>query len=90
MELVQGCRSKEELARLKKDFAARQAAVLPITEAVSARAVALIEGHSLGDGLQMADALIAATALEHGLQLASANSKHFRAIAGLRLETFQP
>lgn len=90
MELVQGCRNKGELAQLKKDFAIRQAAVLPITEAVSDRAVALVETHSLSNGLQMADALIAATALEHGLPLASANSKHFRTLTGLRLETFLP
>jgi predicted nucleic acid-binding protein len=90
MELVQGCRNKEELSRLKKDLSIRDAAVLPITEAISGRAVALIESHALGDGLQMADALIAATSLEHDLPLASGNSKHFGAVSGLRLETFQP
>ncbi len=33
MELVQGCRNKDEMSRLKKDLAARQATILPITEA---------------------------------------------------------
>ncbi|MBZ0142393.1 MAG: type II toxin-antitoxin system VapC family toxin [Rhodocyclaceae bacterium] len=90
MELVQGCRNKDELSRLKKDLAARQAAILPITEAISNRAAVLVETHFLGGGLLMADALIAATALEHGLSLASANNKHFGIVAGLKLETFQP
>lgn len=90
MELVQGCRSKDELARLKKDLAARKARVLPITEAISARASALVEMHFLGDGLQMADALIAATAIEHGLILATANTKHFAPIGGLTLQAFAP
>ncbi|MBK6974920.1 MAG: type II toxin-antitoxin system VapC family toxin [Sterolibacteriaceae bacterium] len=90
MELVQGCRKGEELSRLKKDFAARGVDMLPITEAISGRAVALVETHFLGGGLRMADALIAATAIEHRLALASANVKHFAPIAGLEVEQFGP
>jgi len=52
--------------------------------------VTLVEAHCLGDGLQMADALIAATALECNLPLSSANTKHFTIVAGLKLETFLP
>ena len=36
-------------------------------------------------GLRMADALIAGTALEHGLALATRNRKHFGPVHGLRL-----
>lgn len=36
-------------------------------------------------GIPMADALIAATALEHRLSLASRNLRHFQAVRGLRL-----
>jgi predicted nucleic acid-binding protein len=32
MELVQGCRNKQELMQLKKDLGHRKAAVLPLTE----------------------------------------------------------
>jgi predicted nucleic acid-binding protein len=42
--------------------------------------------HSLGSG----DALIAATAVEHGLPLATGNAKHFRAIRDLELKVFKP
>ena len=90
MELVQGCRNRQELERLKKDLNRRQAVILPISEAISERAMALVEAHFLGDGLLLADALIAATAIEHSLALSSANSKHFRQIQGLVLQQFQP
>ena len=36
-------------------------------------------------GIPMPDALIAATALEHGLGIATRNDKHFRAVPGLRV-----
>jgi len=90
MELVQGCRNRQELARLKKDLNRRVAAILPVSEAISNRAAALVETHFLGDGLMLADALIAATAIEHKLALCSANAKHFRPVQGLELQTFEP
>jgi hypothetical protein len=82
MELVQGCRNRMELARLKKDLNRRHAVILPISETISERAMVLVETHFLGDGLLLADALIASTAIEHALTLSSANSKHFRPIQG--------
>ena len=90
MELAQGCRDKIELARLKKGLAARNTEVLPLTPAISSRAVDLIDSLSLSHGLRLADALIASTAIEHELNLLSANAKHFGAVDGLRLEAFMP
>jgi len=40
--------------------------------------------------LQLGDALIAATALEHRLAVLTANTKHFSPIDGLRIEAFVP
>ncbi|MDB5819559.1 MAG: type toxin-antitoxin system VapC family toxin [Rhizobacter sp.] len=45
---------------------------------------------TLSHGLQMGDALIAATALEHGLSMLTANVKHFSPIEGLTIEAFLP
>ncbi len=90
MELVQGCRNRLELRRLKDDVSRRRALILPLSESISARAMALVEAHFLRDGLLLADALIAATAIEHGLRLSSANGKHFRSIPGLVLQVFEP
>jgi predicted nucleic acid-binding protein len=44
----------------------------------------------LSDGLRLADALIASTAVVHGLVLVSANGKHFKGIDGLALQIFEP
>lgn len=61
-----------------------------MTPAISERAVVLMETFALSHGLQLGDALIAATALEHDLVLLTANTKHFSAIDSLRLERFEP
>lgn len=88
LELAQGCRSKEELQQVKRGLASKKTDVIPITPAICERAVALIDAYALSEGLQLADALIAATTLEHGLTSLTGNTKHFSAIAGLSIETF--
>ncbi|MBI5626900.1 MAG: type II toxin-antitoxin system VapC family toxin [Nitrosomonadales bacterium] len=90
MELMQGCRDKRELSLLKKDMGMRGTRILPIDANISDRAVSLIETHALSGGLQMADALIAATGLIHGLSLVTGNAKHFVALDGLIIERFIP
>ncbi|EHQ52628.1 hypothetical protein ECTPHS_08056 [Ectothiorhodospira sp. PHS-1] len=40
--------------------------------------------------MQMADAMIAATAMELGLPLLTANDRHYRHIDGLQIELFRP
>ena len=63
LEVLKGIRNKAELAELKKMLERRSAAVLPITEAITQQAISLMESLSFSHGLQMGDALIAATAL---------------------------
>lgn len=48
-----------------------------------------MESLTLSDGLQLGDALIAATALEHNLTLLTGNIKHFGPIAQLKIERFE-
>lgn len=90
MELAQGMRSKAELATLKQALRYWGASVLPIDQDVSARAMFLMELHAFGHGLQLADALIAASALSAGLPLVTANDKHYRMIEGIELKIFRP
>jgi predicted nucleic acid-binding protein len=40
--------------------------------------------------MQVDDALNAATALEHGSTILTANTKHFSAVKGLTIEIFVP
>ena len=88
MELAQGCRDKAELERVKKALSISGTPIAPVNESICERAMRLIDQHALGDGLRLADALIAATALEHGLPLLTGNIKHFGVIDGLDVEPF--
>ena len=90
MELAQGCRNKQELAQIKKGLALSQTEILPISTAISGRAMQLIDAYALSHSMQLGDALIAATALEHGLTVLTANAKHFSAIPELAIEVFVP
>jgi predicted nucleic acid-binding protein len=86
MEMVVGCRSKNDLRKLSRFLKGFRVAKLD--EPICDRAVALLERHGLSHGLQMPDALIAATALAHGLPLITKNRKHFQFIRGLTLPPY--
>jgi predicted nucleic acid-binding protein len=90
MEVLQGTRSTAEMRQTRQLIRALQFRVLPLTEAIGDAAVALIEEHALANGLQLADALIAATALDAGEVLATGNARHFRAIRRLEVKAFRP
>ena len=62
--------------------------MLPVTEVITQRAVALMEALTLSHGLQMGDALIAATAVEHRLSVLTGNVRHFAAVPGLSVHGF--
>lgn len=89
-EVLQGMRNKAELIAVKKMLQHRAATLLPLSEAITQRAIELMESITLSHGLQMGDALIAATALHHGLPVLTANVKHFSAVQGLTVEAFAP
>lgn len=63
---------------------------LPLTENIGHRASVYMEEYTLKTALSLADALIAATAVERHLTLCTANRKHYRAINELDMETFRP
>ncbi len=90
LEVLQGMRNKAELVAVKKMLQHRAATLLPLSEAITQRAIELMESLTLSHGLQMGDALIAATAIEHQLPVLTANVKHFGAVAGLTVEAFVP
>lgn len=71
-------------------LAAHGTEVLQLTPAISACAADMVESLALSHGMRLADALIAATAIEQSLTLLSANAKHFGAIKELKLAAFMP
>lgn len=90
MELAQGCRNKTELKAMQKAFKSSDSDVLPITQSISELACTLVEKYSLSHSVHVADALIAATAMNHSLPLLTGNAKHFSAIGGLKIRVFKP
>jgi len=90
MELVQGLRNKQEQVLLHRFLEQLGFDVLPVSELISHRALFLMEEWRLSHQMLMADALIAATAIEHGLSLLSGNEKHYRFLKMLTLKGFKP
>jgi len=90
MELIQGARSKMEVRQIRQSLRQLQFRILPLSESIGASAAGIIEQHALAHGIQVADALIAATAIETDLPLCTANAKHFRPIGGLSRVAFRP
>ncbi len=89
MELYQGARSQEEIRTMRRFFQESSFRVIPLNEAMSHLALTLVEEHARKDGLQMADALIAATARQTVTILATGNMRHFRSVPNLQLKAFR-
>lgn len=90
MELVQGVRSKEELRLLRLTIQRNGWRVLPLTENIGQRATVYLENHALSDGMRLADALIAASAVESGAVLLTGNERHYKCVPGLALDRYEP
>ena len=90
MEIVQGVRDKNELRMLRRTIRLSGWRVLPLAEDISHRATMYIEGYALSDGLRVADALIAASAVQSGAALMTANSRHYKCIPDIVLEQYRP
>jgi len=90
MELLQGARDKRESRLIKAFLSDFGFLTLPLTENIGHRAAIYVEEYGLGSGLRTADALIAATAAEHGLALCTGDRAHYHAIRDLALEPFRP
>ena len=90
MELVHGMRNKKELNSLRKSIHSWDAKVLYISEEISLKAMFYIEQHFLSHSLQLADALIGATAVAYGLPILTGNDKHYRTVKDIQITKFRP
>jgi predicted nucleic acid-binding protein len=90
MELLQGCRNRQEARDVKVFIAENIFLMIHPDEIICRRAIALLEQHAFSHGLHVVDAVIAASALETASSLAIANVKHYRVIAPLNLIQFKP
>ncbi len=90
MELVQGMRNKKELNNLRKALHIWNAKILYISEEISAKAMFYVEQHFLSHSMQLADALIGATAIAYGNPVLTGNEKHYKALKDLKIKRFRP
>jgi hypothetical protein len=90
MELLQSAHDKGQHAIIKRYLADLSFSVLPLTENIGHRALVYVEEYGLSSGMRAGDAIVAATATENGLTLATGNARHFRPVKGLSLRVFRP
>lgn len=90
MELIQSADNKRQVKEIRDLLTEFNFSILPLTEKIGHRASIYVEEYSLSNGIQAGDAIIAATAKENNLVLASANAKHFKPIRDLELKVFKP
>lgn len=89
MELLQGVLNKQELQKILKFLNVFDVQILDITPEITRRAMKYVEDYALSDSMELADALIAATAVENGEPLCTANGKHYKCVPGLLLSVFK-
>lgn len=83
MELIVGCRNKNELKQLEKfleDFE-----IINLNYEITQKAIELLKEYKLSHGLLIADSLIAASAMILDAPLLTKNQKDFRYIKGLKV-----
>jgi predicted nucleic acid-binding protein len=84
IENIQGSKSNQEKRFIKKYL--DNFPLLLVDSDISARAIQLIDAYSNSNGLLLADALIAATALENDLTVLTYNVDDFKFIKDLKWE----
>ena len=90
MELVQGMRNKNELRTLQQTLKQWNVKTIYVNEEISAKALFFVEEYFLSHSMQLADALIGATATMYGMTLITANDKHYKIIKELEMVVFRP
>jgi predicted nucleic acid-binding protein len=86
MELIIGCRNKNELDSLEQFL--NRYHIIRLNEQISDTAIDLLKRYRLSHGLLIADALIAATAIISDLSFVSKNQRDYRFIEELQLLTY--
>jgi predicted nucleic acid-binding protein len=90
MELLQGMRNKKELHTLQDFLKQCSIKIIQISENISTHAMFFVEDYYLSHSMELADAVIAATALEYHETLLTANDKHYSFIPNIQIDKFKP
>jgi len=90
MELLQCAKSKEQQRITKKFLADFGFTILPLKQNIGHRALVCVEEYGISSGMRAGEAIVAATAAEYGMTLATSNRKHFRSVKDLNLHILKP
>jgi predicted nucleic acid-binding protein len=90
IEIMQGIRNKKENQTFQGYLEQWNVKIVHINEAISSRAMFLAEDYFFSHSLKLADALIAATAIEKMDTILTGNNKHYQFIPNLKVEVFKP
>jgi predicted nucleic acid-binding protein len=83
-ELLAGCRNHREQRTVEREIASYQ--ILWLDEDISRTAIDFYQRFHLSHGVGFFDCLIAATALNHDLKIATLNLRHFSPLPAVRAE----
>jgi predicted nucleic acid-binding protein len=81
--VISGATNKADLNTIIKKL--NRFSILLINEAINLRAIDLVQSYRLSHGLALADAMIAATAIQTDLELFTYNVKDFKFVSKLTL-----
>ncbi len=89
IEIIQGVRNKKELNAFKKALGILNAQVVQIDELISTKAMFYVEQYALSHSMELADALIGASAVIKQFTLITGNEKHYKHLPEIRIQKFQ-
>ncbi len=90
IELIQGARNKQELRNIDKTLNMLQVKIVNINEGISIFATELVKTYFHSHSVELADALIGATATLYKDVLITSNVKHFLPMKDLVVIPFDP
>ena len=71
-------------------MASLNAQVIHIDELISSKAMLYVEQYALSHAMELADALIGASAVVSQLPLLTGNEKHYKHLPGIAIQRFLP
>jgi predicted nucleic acid-binding protein len=89
IEIIQGVRNKKELNAFKKALGLLNTQIIQIDELISTKSMFFIEQYVLSHSMELADALIGATAISKQMTLFTGNEKHYKHLPGIQIRKFE-
>ncbi len=90
MELIQGMKDKNEFRRFQRQIRLWRVHIIHIDQEISSRAIFYVQEYFLSHAIRLADALIAATVVQHNEALLTANDKHYKYVPSIEVRKFVP